>query len=127
LRWEHFGFKPYAFLAEAIPWVGFKIDKADLNEMDCLWDTWRKPDGTTLSTITLLTTTQNELVRTVHDRMPVILDTDAALQWLACTLEPAAHCLDLLKPFPAEPMIAYEVPWLVKSGKIDSPECMEPI
>jgi hypothetical protein len=34
LRWEHFGFKPYAFLAEAIPWVGFKIDEADLNEID---------------------------------------------------------------------------------------------
>jgi putative SOS response-associated peptidase YedK len=60
-----------------------------------LWDTWRKPDGTTLSTFTLLTTTANELVRPVHDRMPVILDIDAALQWLACTPATAAHCLDL--------------------------------
>jgi hypothetical protein len=51
LRWEHFGFKPYAFFTEAFPWVCFKIDEADLNEIDCLWDTWRKPDGTTLSTI----------------------------------------------------------------------------
>jgi putative SOS response-associated peptidase YedK len=45
--------------------------------------------------------------------MPVILDTDAALQWLACTPQTAAHCLDLLKPFPAEQMTAYEVSQLV--------------
>jgi putative SOS response-associated peptidase YedK len=46
----------------------------------------------------------DELIRPVHDRMPVILDTDAALQWLACTPETGAHCLNLLKPFPAEEM-----------------------
>ena len=62
----------------------------------------------------------------VHDRMPVILDTDAALQWLACTPATAAHCLDLLKPFPAEQMTAYEVSQLVNNGKIDSPECVKP-
>jgi putative SOS response-associated peptidase YedK len=44
-----------------------------------------------LSTFTLLTTTANELVRPVYDRMPVILDTDVALQWLACTPETAAN------------------------------------
>jgi hypothetical protein len=38
--------------------------------------------------------------------MPVILDTDAALQWLACTPATAAHCLDLLKSLPAEQMTA---------------------
>ena len=52
--------------------------------------------------------------------MPVILDTDAALQWLACTPQTAAHRLDLLKPFPAEQMTAYEVSQLVNNGKIDS-------
>jgi len=58
--------------------------------------------------------------------MPVILDTDATLQWIACTSATAAHCLELLKPFPAEQMTAYEVSQLV-NGKIDSPECVKPL
>jgi len=57
----------------------------------------------------------------------MILDTDAALQWLACTPETAAHCLDLPKPFPADQMTAYEVFQLVNNGKINSPDCLKPI
>ncbi len=34
LRWEHFGFKPHAFLAETFALVGFSIDEAHLNEID---------------------------------------------------------------------------------------------
>jgi putative SOS response-associated peptidase YedK len=59
--------------------------------------------------------------------MAVILDTDAALQWLACTPQTASHCLYLLKPFPAEEMTAYEVSQLVNNGKIDAPECVKPL
>ena len=108
----------------------FKLKSGASFTFPGLGHTWRKPDGTTLHRFTLLTTTANELVRPVHDRMLVILDTDAALQWLACTPETAAHCLDLLdllKPFPAEHMTAYEVSQLVNNGKIDSPECVKPI
>ena len=34
MRWEHFGFKPHAFLAETFALVGFGIDEAYLNEID---------------------------------------------------------------------------------------------
>jgi hypothetical protein len=81
-----------------------------------------QPDGTMLNTYTLLTTAPNELVKPVHDRMPVIFETDVALQWLACGPETASHCLELLKPFPAEQITAYEVFPIVNNGKIDSPE-----
>jgi group II intron reverse transcriptase/maturase len=38
-----------------------------------LWERWRGSDGTTLETCTILTTTPNQLLADVHDRMPVIL------------------------------------------------------
>jgi putative SOS response-associated peptidase YedK len=53
--------------------------------------------------------------------MPVTLDTDAALQWLACTPATAAHCLDLLKSLPAEQMTAYEVSHLVITARSTRP------
>ena len=38
-----------------------------------LWDVWRKPDGGKVESFTIITTEPNELVRPVHNRMPVIL------------------------------------------------------
>jgi putative SOS response-associated peptidase YedK len=47
-----------------------------------LWERWNSPDGITLETCTIITTTANELVRPVHDRMPVILDPSRYDEWL---------------------------------------------
>ena len=41
-----------------------------------LWDIWRKPDGEKLTTFTVITTTPNEFVKRLHDRMPVILEPE---------------------------------------------------
>ena len=38
-----------------------------------LWDVWRKPDGKRVESFTIITTEPNELVRPIHNRMPVIL------------------------------------------------------
>jgi putative SOS response-associated peptidase YedK len=105
----------------------FKLKSGESFTFPGLWDTWRQPDGTTLSTYTLLTTTANGLVGEVYDRMPVIFETDAALQWLACVPKMMPYCFELMKPFPAEQMTAYEVSPLVNNSKIDSPECVKPI
>jgi putative SOS response-associated peptidase YedK len=40
-----------------------------------LWDVWRKLDGKKVESFTIITTEPNELVRPVHNRMPVILST----------------------------------------------------
>ena len=47
-----------------------------------LWDVWRKPDGNRVESITIITTNPNELVRPIHNRMPVILRPDDEEQWL---------------------------------------------
>ena len=39
-----------------------------------LWERWHDPQGEVVETCTILTATANELMRTLHDRMPVILD-----------------------------------------------------
>jgi len=40
-----------------------------------LWDVWRKPDGKRVESFTIITTEPNELVRPIHNRMPVISKT----------------------------------------------------
>ena len=46
-----------------------------------LWEAWKSPEGI-LETFTIITTSPNEIVRSVHDRMPVILSPDEGEVWL---------------------------------------------
>ena len=47
-----------------------------------LWDTWRADDGTTIKSFAIITTPANDLIATIHDRMPVILSSDLWPAWL---------------------------------------------
>jgi putative SOS response-associated peptidase YedK len=38
-----------------------------------LWESWKSPEGKVVNTCTILTTEANELMGTIHDRMPVVL------------------------------------------------------
>ena len=92
-----------------------------------IYETWSPPLGDKLITCTIITTGPNELVRPVHDRMPVILPKGAEDLWLDPTIEDHARLLDLLQPYPADEMSAHTVSKMVNSVKNDSPECIEPV
>ena len=53
-----------------------------------LWDVWRKPDGKRVESFTIITTDPNELVRPIHNRMPVILRPEDEDQWLDASRTP---------------------------------------
>lgn len=91
-----------------------------------LYEIWTPPLGDPLVTCTIITTEANELVKPIHDRMPVIVPKDAEDFWLDPAVEDHARLLDLLQPYPSDEMAAYAVSKLVNSVKNDSPECIEP-
>jgi putative SOS response-associated peptidase YedK len=79
-----------------------------------------------LPTAAILTTKPNDLVATIHNRMPVILRPEDELSWL----DPGMSQLDakqLLKPFPDEAMEAYPVRPLVNSWENEGPQLVEPL
>ena len=81
-----------------------------------LWDSWKQPDGSLLRTYTIVTTEPNDVLRPIHNRMPVMLSNDDAQKWLAVDAE-IAHALSLLKPYPPEKMEGYEVSILVNNPR----------
>jgi putative SOS response-associated peptidase YedK len=92
-----------------------------------LWETWKdKATGQTLETYTVITTDPNELMQTLHNRMPVILHRQDYERWLA-SADPAQLPVDLLKPFPAEEMKAWPVSQDVGNVRNNRPELVEPI
>ena len=92
-----------------------------------LYEIWTPPLGERLVTCTIITTQPNELVRPIHDRMPVILPKDAEDFWLDSAVEDHTRLLDLLQPYQASDMGAFTVSRLVNSVKNNSPECIEPV
>ena len=92
-----------------------------------LYEIWSPPLGEKLVTCTIITTEPNELVRPIHDRMPVILPKDAEDFWLDSAVEDHTRLLDLLQPYQASDMSAFTVSTLVNSVKNNSPECIEPV
>lgn len=87
-----------------------------------LWDSWKSPDGEQIRTCTLITTGPNELVATIHNRMPVILSSEAREEWLDSSLHDEHVLLPLLASYPAEEMSARPVSRLVNNAQYDNAE-----
>jgi len=92
-----------------------------------LYDTWVSPEGAKISTCTVITTTPNELVAGIHDRMPVILRPEDEPLWLDRSVTAAGELRGLLRPYPAEEMTAYPVSSRVGNVRNDDPACAEEI
>jgi putative SOS response-associated peptidase YedK len=90
-----------------------------------LWDRWRSPQGQIVESCTILTTKPNELLREIHDRMPVILPRRHYDLWLDPGFHSVTELRPLLAPFPAEQMRRYPVSQRVNNVKYDDAECAE--
>jgi putative SOS response-associated peptidase YedK len=91
-----------------------------------LWESWEGPDCSQIESCTLLTTEANELMRPIHDRMPVILPAQHYEQWLDRTVEKPEQLLPLFRAYPAGEMTAEPVSTFVNSPANEGPECIEP-
>lgn len=92
-----------------------------------LWETWTSPDGEEIKTCTIITTEANDLMKPIHDRMPVILTPDAEAVWLDPAIQDPARLLALLTPYPSEAMEVYPVSTSVNNPSNDGPECVTPL
>jgi putative SOS response-associated peptidase YedK len=90
-----------------------------------LWERWDDPHGETVETCTILTTTANEVIRPLHERMPVIVGADADALWL----DPSASS-DALRalfvPSASEGMETIPVGSWVSNARNEEPKCLEP-
>lgn len=89
-----------------------------------LWEPSRAAEAP--GTVTLLTTEPNELVRTIHDRMPVILAAEDAAAWLDPRRSRAEELAPLLGTYPAAAMTAYRVGPAVNNARFDEASCIAP-
>ena len=88
-----------------------------------LWSEW--DSGTDiLQTFTIITTTANRDLKSIHHRMPVILMPQDYQKWLTCSEQ---NPRSLLKPLGEGLLEHFEVSKTVNSPNNDSEECFQPI
>jgi putative SOS response-associated peptidase YedK len=92
-----------------------------------LWERWEPKDGEPVESCTIITTEPNEFMKSIHNRMPVILSTKNYDVWLDPAVQQADSLQAMLKPCPVEEMEAYAVSIIVNNPRIDNLQCVEPV
>lgn len=104
-----------------------KLKSDELFAMAGLWEKWKSPDGKSVYSCSVITTSPNELVQDIHDRMPVILKPEDEKYWLDPSITDTKKLNHFLKPLEHDLMEAYEVSSLVNSPKNNSIELIQKI
>jgi putative SOS response-associated peptidase YedK len=89
-----------------------------------IWDSWKPPDGPAVESCAILTTTPNQLLADVHDRMPVILHPNHYHAWLTAPAMNSHHFAHILAPFDVAQMKRWPVGPQMNDVQNDDPECM---
>jgi putative SOS response-associated peptidase YedK len=93
-----------------------------------LWSGWRDPSTDTVRrTFTIVTTTPNETMASIHNRMPVVLDDEAWDVWLDPALTDPGELMALLEPREGPRLELRAVSQLVNNVRNDGPELIAPL
>lgn len=91
-----------------------------------LWEIWYSADGSEIQSCTILTTTPNDFMASIHNRMPVIIEPQDYSMWL----DPGDNPEDvhhLMRPYDPQKMDAYPVSTTVNNPRNDTPDIIDPI
>jgi putative SOS response-associated peptidase YedK len=92
-----------------------------------LWEHWQSPDGSEIESCTILTTGPNELLKPIHNRMPVILAPEDFDLWLDPGTQHPGEVQPLMQPFPSDNMTFYPVSTHVNNPRNEDPACITPL
>lgn len=106
----------------------FYLNEKEVFGFAGLWEEWLdKQTGELMETCTIITTTANEVLKPVHDRMPVILKAENYDEWLDEKVKDEERLEKLLIPYPAGEMKSHPVGKSVNIPAADSIELITPI
>jgi putative SOS response-associated peptidase YedK len=87
-----------------------------------LWERWKNQEGIVLESCAIITTVSNDLLKPIHDRMPVIISRNDYDSWLSQNIPGQELC----RPYPSSEMTCFPVNPKVNRASYDKPDCIEP-
>ncbi len=107
------------------PWY-LTLKSGDPAAFAGLWELWNGPDQKPIETFTILTTTANDFMGEVHDRMPIALAREVWPAWLDPSMTEVDVVQSLLVPS-LEEWRRVPVSSLVNNVRHDTPDCVKPV
>ena len=104
----------------------FRLQGGEVFAFAGLWERWQATASLSLTSCCILTTTPNDMVAKIHDRMPLLLPREQENEWLASKILPWDQ-LSRVPLYPDEELEAYPVSGLVNAVQNDSPELIRPV
>ncbi len=92
-----------------------------------LWEHWKSSEGNIIESCTILTTSSNDLIKPLHDRMPLILDNQDMDLWLNPQIIDPEKLKHLFVPCSSEKLEMFPVSEIVNSTRNDIVECILPL
>ncbi|MEL6263499.1 MAG: SOS response-associated peptidase [Cyanobacteria bacterium J06626_6] len=122
-EWKKAGAKKQPYYIQ----MGIHVGDRSLFGMAGLWEIWESGDGSYLESCTILTTEPNDLMKSIHNRMPVIVPPQDYDQWLEPGDRSREALQSLLRPYDSEAMSAYPVSTTVNNPRNELAACIEPV
>jgi putative SOS response-associated peptidase YedK len=117
-EWQHTGSRRQPFF------IRLRDDR--LFAFAGLWEAWEGPEHSAVESCTILTTAANDLVRPIHDRMPVILEGADYNRWLDPAIDHSETLRPLLGPLRSNALETYPVGVHVNRPGNEGPQCSAP-
>lgn len=92
-----------------------------------LHEYWETPTGGPIESLTLITCGPNDLMKPIHDRMPVLLEPEEFDDWLMTEELEAKNLLPFLDPYPSEKLTMHRVTRSMSNPRFESPEAIAAI
>ncbi len=92
-----------------------------------IYSIWNDPKGYEVYTCSIITTQANELMESIHDRMPVILSKKEEDIWLDKSIDNTDSLKALLNSYPSLEMEAYQISTRVNSPVNNSKDLLQPL
>lgn len=116
----------YEWQKDKTPVRIFLKDKS-IFALAAIWNSFQKENGEKIFTFSIITTNANNLIKDIHDRMPVIIPVDKIDNWLNPNNKDIDDLKSMLIPFSEDLMTYYQVSKDINSPKNDYPELIEKV
>jgi len=108
---------PHWITSSESPWMGFAG----------LYTWWKSPDSKWIPSCSIITTSANDFMEPIHDRMPVILPEGAYDLWLNQDTQDLSVLKEVLVPYPSVKMKAHPVSSLVNKVSNEGPDLINEV
>lgn len=92
-----------------------------------IWEMWTDQDGKEVNSYSIITTTPNEEMKSIHDRMPVILHHQDEADWLEAKRDDRGYLQDLMVPLEDGALAMHQASTDVNSVKNNDDKLILPL